>query len=223
MRTMRFAIAAVMLAVAASDLRAALIWDYSPVTTGASLSIEVWSNQSTSGNYIETVVFGSSVEVTGMDIYTRTGQTSVGNSVVVRVRGDAAGVPGSLISETVETVSVIDSAGSTSSDSVRVHVDFASPLNLAAGTYWFGMSGNSYELGLRSLMGANAPGDKRMYQFGGNVPQFPSEIGDMAFRLEGVQSTVTPEPTSLALAGFAGIGMAAGAWRRRRQQKQQAA
>lgn len=34
---------------------------------------------------------------------------------------------------------------------------------------------------------------------------------------------VTPEPTSLALAGFAGIGMAAGAWRRRRQQKQQAA
>lgn len=31
-------------------------------------------------------------------------------------------------------------------------------------------------------------------------------------------ATVAPEPTSLALAGFAGIGMAAGAWRRRRQQ-----
>lgn len=37
------------------------------------------------------------------------------------------------------------------------------------------------------------------------------------------RQTVTPEPTSLALAGFAGIGMAVGAWRRRRQQKQQAA
>lgn len=36
------------------------------------------------------------------------------------------------------------------------------------------------------------------------------------------QPVVTPEPTSLALAGFAGIGMAAGAWRRRRQQKQAA-
>ncbi len=35
--------------------------------------------------------------------------------------------------------------------------------------------------------------------------------------------TVTPEPTSLALTGFAGIGMAVGAWRRRRQQKSAAA
>lgn len=35
--------------------------------------------------------------------------------------------------------------------------------------------------------------------------------------------TVTPEPTSTALAGFAGIGMAIGAWRRRRQERPQAA
>lgn len=32
------------------------------------------------------------------------------------------------------------------------------------------------------------------------------------------RTAITPEPTSLALAGFAGIGMAAGAWRRRQQQ-----
>lgn len=32
-------------------------------------------------------------------------------------------------------------------------------------------------------------------------------------------TSVTPEPTSLALAGFAGIGMAVGAWRRRRHAK----
>lgn len=37
------------------------------------------------------------------------------------------------------------------------------------------------------------------------------------------QSSTTPEPTSLALAGFAGLGMAVSAWRRRRQQKQAAA
>ncbi len=35
--------------------------------------------------------------------------------------------------------------------------------------------------------------------------------------------TVTPEPTSLALAGCAGFGMAVGAWRRRRLQTSQAA
>lgn len=36
-------------------------------------------------------------------------------------------------------------------------------------------------------------------------------------------SPVVPEPTSLALAGFAGIGMAVGAWRRRRLEKPQVA
>jgi hypothetical protein len=49
---------------------------------------------------------------------------------------------------------------------------------------------------------------------------------DSGFRLpttSGPDGTVTPEPTSLALAGFAGLGMAAGAWRRRRQTKPQAA
>lgn len=43
---------------------------------------------------------------------------------------------------------------------------------------------------------------------------------DSGLRFDG---TVTPEPTSLALAGCAGLGMAVGAWRRRRQQKSQAA
>lgn len=38
-----------------------------------------------------------------------------------------------------------------------------------------------------------------------------------------IQGDIVPEPTSLALAGFAGIGMAVGAIRRRRQQKSQAA
>jgi hypothetical protein len=36
-------------------------------------------------------------------------------------------------------------------------------------------------------------------------------------------ATVTPEPASIALAGFAGLGMAVGAWRRRRHEKSQAA
>ncbi len=39
----------------------------------------------------------------------------------------------------------------------------------------------------------------------------------------GLDVPPAPEPTSLALAGFAGLGMALGAWRRRRQHKQQAA
>lgn len=40
---------------------------------------------------------------------------------------------------------------------------------------------------------------------------------DFAARGDNPPPSVVPEPTSLALAGFAGIGMAVGAWRRRRQ------
>lgn len=41
--------------------------------------------------------------------------------------------------------------------------------------------------------------------------------------LRTADAPVVPEPTSLALAGFAGIGMAVGAWRRRRLEKPQVA
>lgn len=53
----------------------------------------------------------------------------------------------------------------------------------------------------------------------------PNQVGSGTVTQDEVlrQSTVTPEPTSLALAGFAGIGMAVGAFRRRRQQKSAAA
>lgn len=42
------------------------------------------------------------------------------------------------------------------------------------------------------------------------------------WRISNIRTGVVPEPTSIALAGFAGIGMAVGAIRRRRQAKQAA-
>lgn len=61
----------------------------------------------------------------------------------------------------------------------------------------------------------------------------PPFVSGLSFTTEGIANvrqtaltsdvgTVTPEPTSLALAGFAGLGMAIGAWRRRRQERSQA-
>jgi hypothetical protein len=45
-----------------------------------------------------------------------------------------------------------------------------------------------------------------------------NEVGALYRNTLNPGGPVVPEPTSLALAGFAGIGMAVGAWRRRRQQ-----
>lgn len=47
-------------------------------------------------------------------------------------------------------------------------------------------------------------------------------VDNIAFSSMPPVAPTVPEPTSLVLAGFAGLGMAAGAWRRRRQEKQAA-
>lgn len=56
------------------------------------------------------------------------------------------------------------------------------------------------------------PGGNQLSQ-----PQIPFTINVAS------NTPAVPEPTSMALAGFAGMGMAVGAWRRRRQEQQSAA
>jgi hypothetical protein len=196
---------------------AGILWDWSPAATNGSLS-GLWSNQSNGQNFVESVVFGSAVQVTGMDIYTESSYVNVGATTVVRVRSDNAGTPNGLISESIETITIVDNDGSAAGrDNVRVHVDFVTPLNLAAGTYWFGMSGNGYELGQWGLTNPNAPGDSRMYQFGDLTPMFFTGVfvGDQAFRLYDTPAAAVPEPSTLALGAIAALGLARLARRRR--------
>jgi hypothetical protein len=207
-----------ILTEAAGWAEAGLLVDHSPGTTGANLS-GTWSNSSNSQNFVDTAVFGSAVHVTGMDIYTNAGFAQLGATAVVRVRSDNGGTPGALISQTTETISAVDTVGSQPGDDVRVHVDLAAPLNLAAGTYWFGMSGDNYELGQWGLTGPNAPDDSRMYQYGGLIPEFftQTNVGDQAFRLEGDPVNAVPEPATLAPAVLAALAGAGYAWRKRRR------
>jgi hypothetical protein len=207
-----------LLAGAAGRAEAGILLDHSPGTTGADLGI-TWVNQAGGQNFADRAVFGSAVDVTGMDIYTSNKFAQIGLTAVVRVRSDHGGSPDALISETTETISAVDTVGSQPGDDVRVHVDFAAPLNLAAGTYWFGMSGNGYELGQYSLTGANAPDDGAMFQYFGTSPQFLSTVGDQAFRLEGDPVSAVPEPSTLAGAGMAGLTGLVYAWRKRRRAK----
>jgi hypothetical protein len=54
------------------------------------------------------------------------------------------------------------------------------------------------------------------------IRQSPVTDAGLDFTLSNIRTGIVPEPTSLALAGFASIGMAVGAIRRRRQAKQAA-
>jgi len=188
---------------------AAIIWDYSPDTTGATYGGD-WVNQSHWQNFAEKVNFSSNTTVGGMDIYSGSLYGNVGDIARVRFWSDNGGVPGTLLSEFDEAISVIDTDGTaTVTDWRRKHVDFSTGnlLNLLANTtYWIGMSGVGYELAQGSL---NTPDDGQMAQFDGASYAYPAPVGDMAFRLHGEGGGApVPEPGTWLLLGSGLAGLA---------------
>jgi hypothetical protein len=187
-----------------------IIWDYSPAATNTSSGEDSWTNGSSGQNFAEIVSFPDPATVTGMSIYSNTFFGSVGDRVTIRVWTDSAGVPGTLIHNFTETISVIDTAGVGEWSSVNnLFANFTNPINLAANTpYWIGMSGfgvtietNIGEVETIGLASLNTnPGDGAMAQFSGTTFLFNGEtglqpLGDMAFRLYGsTQSQPDPEP-----------------------------
>lgn len=64
-----------------------------------------------------------------------------------------------------------------------VFVNLATPFSAAAGeTFWYGVSGNGFELGQFSVL---SPGDGTMAQFSGSIFSFHTGVGDQMFQLLG--------------------------------------
>ncbi len=191
---------------------AAILWDYSPETTGTTSGISAFESLSTSQNLAEIVSFGDAVELTGMDIYSASFFASVGDSVTIRIWTDNAGTPDTLIHDFTDTISVIDTEGVGSWGSVnRKFADFSdAPISLDANTfYWIGMSGTTATIGQAGLN--TNPGDGGMSIFNGASFDFlDPTVGDMAFRLQGEVQTAqtTPEPGSGV--GLLALGMLGG-------------
>ncbi|WLD12598.1 hypothetical protein [Planctellipticum variicoloris] len=82
-----------------------------------------------------------------------------------------------------------------------------------------GFDANAFEVNTADFWNVFSNGTFGVHQDGGSLYL----DYHAAFVPPPTDGTVTPEPTSLALAGCAGLGMAVGAWRRRRLQKSQAA
>jgi hypothetical protein len=189
------ALAAVLLAPASG--LAEILWDGSPAGTGLILNRLV-KNEDGLQYFGEVATFSQPVLLTGMDIYTSDDWVELGGEAKVRIWQNAIDRPGALIRETVEIISGIDHEGSAALVDFRAHVDFAAPLALAPGSYWFGMSGYGYDLAQWTLVQPGPPGNNRMYQF---QPEWDfvgftgTGVGDMAFRIHGV-----PEPSTFVLA-----------------------
>jgi hypothetical protein len=107
---------------------ASIVWDYSPATTGGD-GVTNWGNFSTDQNFAETIIFSQPIRITGMDIYSATGQGVVGDSATIRLWTDDQGVPDQLIQNFAETITVVDSDGIGSVfDITRKHVNFSAPV-----------------------------------------------------------------------------------------------
>lgn len=102
---------------------------------------------------------------------------------------------------------------------------FSLSVPVGVGTYWFTLTDMVTDNQNGGYWGiSNGPSAGFHSDIGDTTDYIYVGTNSASFQLfDGAPTTVTPEPTSLALAGFAGLGMAAGAWRRRRQQKQQPA
>jgi hypothetical protein len=193
---------------------AATVVDYSVDVLGITNDFSA-QNFATGQNFLGQFTLAAPTILKAGAIYAADGFFETGTSLTVRIRADAAGAPDvTNLYEFNTTVVAIDSVGSSSQSSLfRIAGNFGS-IALAAGTYWFGMSGTeSGAWALNYYDGGTYPG---AWQLSGNTLQFSfnNQVG-LPFQLydEAIPGGV-PEPASWAML-IAGFGLTGAAMRRR--------
>jgi hypothetical protein len=198
--------AGLIAAAAASSAGAtSVLVDSSPVGNNNG----VWSNTTDGQNFLVQFTLGSAASISEFDIYTFDFLAHPGTSVTLRLRGDDGGTPGvSNLAEFATTLSNVSGSG----PSTLAGASFA-PINLAAGTYWMGLSGTPDQLGWSSFDGIA----QNSYQLGGETLQLSPFFG-LAFRVVGNAggNGAVPEPASWAMM-VGGFGLIGAAMRRRQR------
>lgn len=205
---------AAALACASVAAQSAILVDRSPDATGFSETF-LASNYAPGQNFLIGFSVGAATTLTGFDIYSscngRCSPINVGTAVIVKFTNDIAGTPDfANIQSFSTTLTAIDSLGSTANPSVqRYHADVTLPV--AAGNYWFGISGDNSEIGL-SLGGNPA---NPVWLLNGNSPGFDaSGTYSVVYNVYAGAGAV-PEPANWAML-ITGFGLVGAAARRRR-------
>jgi hypothetical protein len=191
--------------VVASSAQADVIYE----TPDANLPLGWWWNQANEQNFLARVTLPSTMLVSELDIWTLPGTTAVGTPTTIRIRADAQGQPAD--SDLYTIASTITFTESSAFYPVVVGSSFK-PVRLAAGDWWFGLSGSDSSIAWESSWGPEEPGDQ--WQLYGPYKQSPMSLGRLAFRLVGTPAQAVPEPASWAMM-LIGLGLVGGTMRLR--------
>lgn len=187
-----------------SQVRAAVIWDHSPATTGQ--SFYGGSNQAGGQHFYAPASFAPGATVTGIALYTPT-VVPVSYPVALDVYSNIflSGNDRPFNQLLYEVRNVLEADGDGGAPgSTRIYPEFSNPIVMSAGEIlWFSMSGSGGSIGA-TLYNDGVPGSLGTFWqaspagYNGLVP------GSVAMRLYG---TLVPEPATLSLLALAGISL----------------
>ena len=179
-----------------------VVFDQGP-TTGTVTTC--WSNYTANQNFADKARLLAPTKITAIIIFTC--EPPVAATVHVKILSDnGSGAPGSVLYAEDKTPDawVADAA----SGGYKVTVQLTTPFVADAGvTYWYGVSGNGFELG---QFGVSSPGDGQMAQFSGSTYNHSAGIGDQMFQLLGEPAEAIPVLGSWGSAALALLVAVAG-------------